>query len=546
MLDVFCFGRQSRSLDLKGVDNVYKVLLADDEILDLEGMRTFIPWEELGLEVVDAVNNGFAAYDVLNNKQIDILVTDVRMPNMSGLELATKAIEKQRDLRIIFVSGHQDFNYVKQAMKLNAHGYVLKPMDDQELIDSLTKVRQDLDLNKIRMETEEAYKQMVPIVKNEYLLQLLLEVPDERSSSRLLDKEYHLDSLALPFRVAVLEIDDYSWNLNPYEDRERRQLLDRFYGLLSSQLGECGIEHVCKISKQRTALLLGESAGLEDLGRLPERIKEQFPFTVTIGLGLTYAGLPALNVSYSQAVEALDYKIFRGKGKLITYDEDEAGSNNIQDARNLDVQLDAMLTAMSHYELVRIHDELSGLFQITSRMGSKLTVHNLAIFIIMKLNEYLGALDENLFKLLGMELKNLDILLQFETIDDIHSWLGRRVFEISEMLHLKKHTKNGKLVQDIITSVRDRLHENITLRDVALRFSFSPNYLGQLFREETGHNFSDYMITLRMERAQELLRNSKLKIYEVANEAGYRYLPYFSRQFKETTGMTPLEYRRKH
>jgi two-component system response regulator YesN len=525
---------------------VYKVLLADDEILDLEGMRTFIPWNELGLEVVDAVNNGFAAYDVIKNEHIDILVTDVRMPNMSGLELATKAIEKQGDLRIIFVSGHQDFNYVKQAMKLKAHGYVLKPMDDKELIDSLAKIRQDLDLNKKRWETEEAYKQMVPIVKNEYLLQFLLDVPGEHSSSRLLDKEYHLDSLSWPIRVAVLEIDDYSWNLNPYADGERRLLLNRFYGLLSSLFSEWGIEHVCKISKQRTALLLGENAGLEAIGRLPERIKEEFPFTVTIGLGLTCTCLPALNISYGQAVEALDYKMFHGKGKLITYDEDKAGSRDIQDARNLDVQLDAMMAAVSHYELVQIHDELSGLFQITSRMRSKVTVHNFAMYIIMKLNEFLRTMNEDLFKLLGMELKNLDILLQFETIDDIHSWLRRRVFEISEMLHLKKHTKNGKLIQDIMTSVRDRLHENITLRDVALRFSFSPNYLGHLFRGETGQNFSDYIIALRMERAQELLRNSKLKIYEVANQVGYRYLPYFSRQFKETTGMAPLEYRRKH
>ncbi|WP_372663444.1 response regulator [Cohnella sp.] len=418
---------------------MYKVLLADDEILDLEGMRIFVPWKELGLEVVGAVNNGFAAYEVINKEQIDILVTDVRMPNMSGLELASKAIEKQRDLRIIFVSGHQDFNYLKQAMKLNAHGYVLKPMDDKELIESLTKVRQDLDLRKKRRETEETYKQMVPIVKNEYLLQLLLEVPNERSASGLLDKEFRMDSLSWPIRVAVLEIDDYSWNLNPYADGERRVLLDQFYGLLSSLLGECGVEHVCKISKQRTALLLGESAGLEAIRRLPERIREQFPFTVTIGLGLSCAGLTELNISYGKAVQALDYKMFHGKGKLITYDEDE-----------------------------------------------------------------------------------------------------------TEMLHQKKHTKNGKLVKDIMESVRDRLHENISLRDVASRFSFSPNYLGHLFRGETGQNFSDYIIALRMEKAQEMLRNSNLKIYEVANQVGYRYLPYFSRHFKEITGMAPLEYRRKH
>ncbi|WP_327204768.1 helix-turn-helix transcriptional regulator [Paenibacillus sp. DMB20] len=98
----------------------------------------------------------------------------------------------------------------------------------------------------------------------------------------------------------------------------------------------------------------------------------------------------------------------------------------------------------------------------------------------------------------------------------------------------------------MIDDVKERLHESITLRDVANRFSFSPNYLGVLFKEETGQNFSDYVIALRMEKARELLSTTKLKIYEVAAQTGYQYLPYFSRQFKETYGMTPLEYRRVH
>lgn len=522
---------------------MYKVLLADDEILDLEGMRKFIPWQELGLEVVGAVNSGFAACEVIDKEEIDILVTDIRMPNMSGLELAKKALEKQGNLRIIFVSGHQDFNYVKQAISLNAHGYVLKPMDDKELIDSLIRICQDLNGKKKVQETEKAYKQMVPIVKNEYLLQLL-EPPVEGASSNLLHKEYQLDSLCWPVQIVILEIDDYSWKLNPYADIERKNMLTTYYETLSSYFSQHGIEHMCRISKQRNALLLEQSIGLEEMKQLIQQIQMSFPFTITIGMGGIVTGLDELHISYGQAVEALDAKMFQGKGKIISYEK--LGKNEIQDVRSLDEHLEAMLVAMSQYDLVRIHDELFGLFQITSRMGSKITIHNFSMYVVMKLNEYLRTVNEELFKLLGLELKNLDILLQFETIDDIHTWLRNRVFELSELLQMKKYTKNGKLVQDIIASVSERLHDNITLREVANQFSFSPNYLGLVFKEETNQNFSDYIIALRMEKAQSLLRSTNLKIYEVASLVGYRYLPYFSRQFRETSGMTPLEYRRKH
>lgn len=521
---------------------MYKVLLADDEVLDLEGMKTFIPWEELGLEVVDAVNNGFAAYSLLEREKIDILVTDVRMPNMSGLELAQKALEKQEDLRVIFVSGYQDFNYVKQALSLNACSYVLKPMDDKELIDSLVKVRQDLDKERKTHETQQAYKQMIPIVKNEYLLQLL-EGELHPRSMEVLESEYGFDRFCWPGRVAVLETDDLSWKLNPYDDKQRRDFLIEFYGKVIALCDGFRIRYVCRITKQRMAFLLDQEADMSGLNEFIDLAKQSYPFTITVGVGEAAHCLAGLQDSYKKALEALDYKMFYGKGKLIDFHD--IRSAEIEDVKNLDIRLDSLFAAMTNYDLVNIYDELEKLFRLARSLHSKFAIHNFAMFLIMKLDGYLHTLNEDLFQLLGMELQNLDILLQFETIDDIQSWLRRRSFEISEMIHVKKQKKNWKLIHEIIGYVQQRLHQNITLRDVADQFSFSPNYLGHLFKEDTGKNFSEYVISLRMEKARELLKDNKYKIYEVADQVGYRYLPYFSRQFKDTYGMTPLEFRRK-
>lgn len=265
---------------------VYKVLIADDEVLDLEGMRLFIPWSELGLEVVAAVNNGFDAYEVLKDGRIDILVTDVHMPSMSGLELARKAQETEgcSGLRVIFVSGYQDFHYVKQALSLRAYSYVLKPMDDSELVDALVHVTKELD--------EASRKQE--------------------------------------------------------EERQWRQAAQRMAPRYQPQ--------------QETASV-------------------------------------------------------------------EPG----------------------------------------------------------------------------------------------------------------KHTK---LIQEVTAYMKEQLNRSLTLKEVADRFAFSPNYLGLMFKEEMGVGFSEYVIAMRMERAGELLKDPKVKIYEVADQVGYRYMPYFSRQFKETFGMTPIEFRR--
>ncbi|KPV57547.1 AraC family transcriptional regulator [Paenibacillus sp. A3] len=264
---------------------MYKVLIADDETLDLEGMKTFIPWESLGMEIVGAVTNGFSACELIETQKIDVLVTDVNMPNMSGLELAKRAKERFHDVRIIFVSGYRDFQYVKEALTLQAYSYVLKPMNEDELIQSLERIRRDLDDARKREQAEHEVRQML-------------------------------------------------------------------------------------------------SGGAQ-----------------------------------SAPSPAVDGKTADGMGK------------------------------------------------------------------------------------------------------------------------------NGKLIQEMIDMMRSELERPLTLKEVADQFSFSPNYLGQMFKEATGQTFHEYLVALRMEKAGELLRDPKLRIYEVAYRVGYRYMPYFSKQFKETYRMTPLEFR---
>ncbi|RJX39712.1 response regulator [Paenibacillus pinisoli] len=521
---------------------MYKVLLVDDEILDLKGMQTFIPWQELGMEVVEAVTNGFAASEVIERERIDILITDVRMPNMSGLELARKALDLHPNIKIIFVSGYQDFHYVKQALSLNACSYVVKPMDDNELIESLRKLRIDLDEEQKQLETELLYQRMFPIVKTEYLLQLL-EGTWSKDSLESLIENYQFNQLKWPVQVVVVERDDWMRKRNVEESFDETELSNTFWNGLISLCKDLEIRHYCRVTDKRMALLIENGMELDKLKDKFNEMLNQSPISVTTGVGEAVSQIIELNDSYRKAQTALDYKVFYGKGKMIFHDAVQ--STQMKDVQSLDIQLDALFEAMTNYELVKVHDELEMLYSLANNMRSKFTIQNFTMFLLMKLDAYLQKMNEDLFRMLNLDFGSLDILLRYETIDEIHSWLRYRVYELSEMLQAKKHKKNWKLVQDIIDDVKQRLHENITLKDVAEKYSFSPNYLGQIFKEEMKTNFSDYVAMLRMEKAGDLLINTNLKVYEIANLIGYRYLPYFSRQFKDYHGKTPLEYRRK-
>ncbi|MWV43444.1 response regulator [Paenibacillus sp. HJL G12] len=519
---------------------MYKTLIVDDEILDLEGMRTFIPWTDLGLEVVDAVNNGFEAMSVLEKETIDVLVTDVHMPSMSGLELVKKAKELYGRIKVIFVSGYQDFNYVKQAISLNAYSYVLKPMDDQELIDALKKIVKELDGEKQREKTEQAYRQ---IAKNEYLLQLLEGVINAETSAILLE-HYDLKNVSWPARAAAMEIDDMSWKLDPQPESLKQEWFNRFYESALPLFEAEGIRHICRTSKQRIFLLTECGDKEPDLESVVQQLHEQYPFSVTIGLGGRAEHLIAIRDSYGEALAALDYKLILGKGKVI--DHDKLKFEEPEEMPNTDIPLEPLLNAVLHYDLVKISDEVDRFFTLASGMRSRVQIQFYVMNIWMRLEGQLKTVSENMFQALQHDgLSKPDIMLKYETIDDIRSWLRYRLFSSAEIIQNKRQKKSAKLVEEMIRYVKQQLHDNVTLKEVADYLSFSPNYLGSLFKEVTGTNFSEYVITLRMEKAGELLKDPRIKIYEVADRVGYRYMPYFSRQFKEVFGMTPGEFRRK-
>lgn len=525
---------------------MYKVLLADDEMLDLEGMKQFIPWSELNMEIVGAVTNGFSACELMDHEEVDILVTDVNMPNMSGLELARNALNKKHDVRIIFVSGYQDFHYVKQALSLKAVSYVLKPMDDSELIASLQKIRQDLDAERTRKAAEETYHHILPMAKNDLMIRLLegeLSWNESESFQRLV-ASYGVNTWNWPLHIAVIELDDLGWNFTDTDQVANAELFRSFWYEMSKLGEQFQLPHMSKLSSHRIILFIHEEKIEPCIALMRQVTEERFHRTMTVGLGTAAAHIDQLAISYQQSLKAIEGKMFFGKGSLIRYTEDDHNPGMI-DVSILDVHLDALFKAMTQYELVHIHDQIENVFQSVSDFRSKYTIHNLAMYMVWKLDQYLRTMNENLFDMLGLELHNLNILLQFDTIRDIRSWFVLKVYDISEQLRHKSNSKNNKLIQDMMKTMKARMSENLTLKDIAVQYSFSPNYLGFLFKEEVGKTFSEVLIQLRMQRARELIKDPTMKIYEIADQVGYRYLPYFSRQFKETFGMTPMEMRKR-
>lgn len=524
---------------------MYKILLVDDEYLVFEGLKRLIPWQEIGLEIVGQAMDGFSALEFLRLNKVDLLLTDVKMPIMSGLELSEKALTLQPDLSVVFLSGYENFHYAKKALELNAGGYVLKPINYKELIDVLTTTVHQLRKRGDQAARESRYQESLPYLKNDLLHQWLEGETGKDEFVNLIGE----DTSVLwnhQFSVAVIEMDDISWKLNNYSTEQKAEMIKKMTRMITDKLEDSRLGMYCKLENYRIAYVMYADLPIAQphMEALLEEFNLHCSLSITVGLGCCVNELNDVPLSYKEAKEALSYKMFNGKNKILslTAMNKQVGE---REKSYLEDQLQLLFSAISEYRLVDIHDILERLFTLARRLVYKISVYNFALYVVSKLDAFLHSLNEDLFNLLGWELQDLDVLFQFETVDDIESWLRRRVFEVSELLQSKLNKGKRKLIQQIEEYLEQHIEDNITLRELGEIFLLSPNHLGFLFKEESGETYSDFHNRKRMERVKQMLDDPRLKIYQIAERMRYRNMTYFHRQFKDYYGISPGDYRKK-
>ncbi|MEO3944298.1 response regulator [Gorillibacterium sp. CAU 1737] len=517
------------------------LLLVDDEAVDLEWLRRRVASNPLlaNCQVMTA-SSGFAALKLMEQKPIDILLTDIRMPIMSGMDFARKAKELAPRIHVVFISGHQDFAYAKEAIQMNAYGYLLKPVDDEELNSMLQELTSKIAQERAQ---DQALSETLSLVNQELLFRWLNEETSEQA-------EFHVHGFLGPMledglTVALLEIDDLAWKMKELSEEEQRRLKSSMTDFIHGFAATHHLGTVVRSYDYHFILLVNENkervaAPLQELIRA---FSLRFSYTLTIGTGKPAAEPSQLRDSYRQAQAALSIKWIVGKNRVIEDAKEWVPKQPI--APNLEEKVDRMLKAMLDYDLVTIDDCLHELFGGENPLTGKNDIYDLIIRMTSKLHADLLQMNEHLYEILNWDAEQSSMLFQYETVQDIVSWLRRRFFELSELLYLKKQRQKRKLIDNITQYVEERLDTKITLNEVAAHFNFTPNYLGQLFKLETGILFSDYLNELRMKRACALLMDPALKIYEIAEQVGYKNIIYFNRQFKQTMAMSPGEYRKK-
>ena len=535
---------------------MYKVLLVDDETLIREAISENIQWEEMGFSFMGACENGKQAIEAIEKEQPDLLLTDINMPFVDGMELTKFVYENYPDTKVIIISGFDEFEYAKNAVKYQVLEYILKPITPMEFSETLLRVKKmfderkenQRDMKKIRS----AYVSNLPMVQGRYLHNLLNGTVDY---SKLQDKqeELRLNLDANCYNTALVEGDNLEPFTSQYANVKDELALFAIYNITAELIASenCGIAFQ-GIDEKTAILFMGDEEEMlklkikQILPKIHQAVEEFLQIQVTIAVGKTVPRLEELPDSFAKTKSALEYKFMLGGNQTIEAEEYEEIRNS---AKHVDIfewasQIATTIRTDKIEEIAQRTEQFIEQVKTSyvNKNRSFVYVQNLVLSVI-NLLELPEELEEEIY---GQERNFMKQIYECENLDDIKARLCGTFRYICNLMSNQRDSYGKRQAMMALEYIEKNYADStVSLNSVCTALAMSTSYFSSIFKNYTGETFIESLTKKRMEKAKILLEQGNLKTYEIAEAVGYSDAHYFSVAFKKTVGKTPTEYARE-
>ncbi|MFD1772803.1 response regulator transcription factor [Paenibacillus rhizophilus] len=515
---------------------MYKVLIVDDEPVIRHGISAFIDWEKEGMSVEDHYANGAEALAALESLSFDILITDIKMPLMNGIELMKQAQALCPWIKVILISNYNDFEYVKEGLKLGAVDYLLKLTLKKD--DLLAVLRRSISM----LEEERKQDSELSLYRQGALY--LERKREEQEMKRWIVQEQVSPAAAAcapvwleePYACVYLTLDGAE------EWRENSGYL--YVQLLLEDLQEAFYERMEKGS----ALLVAESslflifpkqeeeAAVRQVQVWKKGVEAEWNISTSAGLAIGQ-GAGRLLKGYAESRFACQRRFFEGLGGLFESGGPESNHEpSLPDLEHAD-------DWEPFFEMIRNGDPASHAIDFALErwknraLSPEQVQHEACVLLAGTYRLKAGAKS--------LPSEQLELIRKTETLEQLASFMVGELEQncMSIIPQLSDNGYGGQLITRALEYIAAHFTENLTLQSVADTIHLSKSYFSLLFKKQTGRNFIDYLIELRIREAKRLLAQDDSRIYDVAQGAGFKDVKYFSKVFKKGTGLTPVEYR---
>ncbi|MHA7965528.1 response regulator transcription factor [Paenibacillus sp. CAU 1782] len=525
------------------------LLIVDDEERARNGIKTLIDWEEHNISIVGEARDGAEALELLESRHVDILLTDIRMPEMDGLQLIDNVKRRFPHIKSVIMSGYDDFNYAKKALTLGASNYLLKPSRRQEILDTVLKLSGEIaaerEQSRHMERLKEGFRESLPLMRDKALSRLMSS--EDAPYTKLLGN-LKLSGLVFPypyFGVVRVQIDDYLQHQNRFGTFDFELLKYGLKNICEETLSEVGICAAVEDQDDITVILNVErETPVSSLKPLAEKLianaDAYLHLSLSVAIGPADKGINQLRTAGQLAANALDTAFYLGHGKLIHYEE-ALEEEPLKTAYPIELERLILQSVLSGDE-GHITSGLT-LFQksLDHEKQSKPLVLKFAFALYFALYRLCIEKELDVNTIFGQDLEEITKKLAKLNIDSIYAELLNTALCIGRQLNEKK--QSNKLFESILDYIREHYNQDISRETVAKEVFITPGYLSLLFKQQLRSSFLDFLHKVRMEQACLLLKDQSLRIADIALQVGYNDEKYFFQVFKKYMGMTPKQFR---
>ncbi|WP_374717269.1 response regulator transcription factor [Geobacillus thermodenitrificans] len=502
----------------------YKILIVDDEPIICQGLSQTIPWENYDIEVVGAVYNGKEAINQISiHPEIDIVITDIRMPNVDGLELSAFIKTNFPNIRVIIISGYDDFEYAKRAIKLGVKDYLLKPVDIDELVDNVKK---------ITTEIEKERRQQVDLLTSSIIKQISLTNEDHG----ILKEHEHIRIYPLMTMQR-----DYQRRVRGLTTEDIDLFKKKWMGSVEKRIGDVLGENSFSIFTDENILLTCVMKELDEneTGKLEKNIENED--SLLLVLGDRTISISELKDYYKKLLDTGRYLLSINKKTIMASDQLCVRKFEHQYPQEIENLLFDALLYKKKVDYLNVSHTLFAYFKENQFLLDE--VVGICCELLVKFINYYESLGRKKVQPFALNYKNHVNIFSHNSYEILQKMFEEDLVTIIEKLGLDHEETNDWLIERALEYIRQFYREPIKASEVANVVNISANYFSTIFRQKTGKTFNEYVNLLRVNEARKLLSETSLRVGVIANNVGFHEYKYFVEVFKKFTGMTPTEYR---
>lgn len=528
---------------------LFKMCVIDDIKSTVDMIATKIPWESYGIEVAGTAKNGEEGLRLIQEARPGIILTDIRMPRMDGLEMTRRIIELLPQCKIIILSAYTDFEYAKQAIRLGAFDFVKKPFSIQEITKIVLEAKQALESEYDRHQRiqamENKVKESLPLLRQEYFSRLL------QHETRSEEARYYWDEMRVDmdpegFAVMIIEIDHFTDKYGSQPAHEIELVKFALHNIIEETIQSETRGVVIRNGPSYYACIMNCDFSVE-AKRIAEtccsNIADSTRFTISIGIGSVVHEIHELSASYKSALSALAYHFYTGGNGVFCFadvpkereafpryaQEREQELLNFLRAGNLEKTLE---------ELDRLFGEMTHFHPLPDPHYVRSLYYELALVILRTFYELvpLAVLQPYDQKLRDRSNQELFTIMKFQQL------LKKLCGAGCAWVEKERASDSAQLIYRAVEYIRGNLHLDLTVDLCARQMHISGGHFASLFKKVTGVTFNQFVTTERIEKAKRLMIEN-YQIQEIAQSLGYGHRRYFSEVFKKHTGQTPSEFK---